>query len=190
MKKLCKLFYTNDVLGKWIVYDSETKLVSELKKFDEQGETISINLLEQGMFEKGILELDHCIKFWEVELILSEIPAIPDQGIISIGWPRTDIVYGSATWSSGGGSYSYSSSSSTSHGEGIGTHAEGGGSQNINEQNISNNSNSMPSFEVSDMIPVNAALLISEGGVDKFFVNNIEVGKNYKREDGDFNLPS
>jgi hypothetical protein len=76
MKKLCKLFWNNDVLGKWILHDDETNKVLEVKKFDKDGKETHVNLLEVGMLEKGILELDHCVKIWEVELQLNEIPQI------------------------------------------------------------------------------------------------------------------
>lgn len=77
MKKLCKLFYKNDTLGKWILYDVETKKVLEVKKYDKEGTETYVNLLEQEMFQRGVLELEHSIKIWEIELQLAEIPVIP-----------------------------------------------------------------------------------------------------------------
>jgi hypothetical protein len=77
MKKLCKLFWNNDALGKWILYDGETNKVLSVKKFDKSGKEIHLNLLEQKMLDDGSLLLDGSIGIWEVELQISDLAEYP-----------------------------------------------------------------------------------------------------------------
>jgi len=77
MKKLCKLFWNNDALGKWILYDGETNKVLFVKKFDKSGKEIHLNLLEQKMLDDGSLLLDGSVGIWEVELQISDLPEHP-----------------------------------------------------------------------------------------------------------------
>jgi hypothetical protein len=184
MKKLCKLFWKNDVLGKWIVYDSETKKVLEVKKFDQEGKETHVHLLEQGMLNKGVLELDHSIKIWEVELVMAEVPQITMPPLPTVPtlpepsdiwdriittdrtvprWPSDGIVYG------GGSTTTY-------------TTTFGGSSQGDSQ---ANGYASNMSYVAAATMPRDTVLLVGVHPHDKFLaaINHLAVGKDYRRED-------
>ena len=182
MKKLCKLFYKDGTLGKWILYDVETKLVIELKKFEKNGEETRIHLLEQGMLEKGVLELDHCIKVWEVELMLAEVPVIPNlnETYPPLTQPRPNPFGYRAP-----GVYTYTTDGTGPivFGSTTGTHASGSFS-------ISNGSSANVTFTLvtSDAVPPDKAAAISDDRHVQFLTSIGRLGliKDYKREDEDF----
>ena len=120
MKRLCKLFWKNDNLGKWIVYDAESKKVSELRKFNQEGIEIPANLLEIGMLEQEVLELAHCIKIWEIELVMADIPVMPQIFIPPIQetpewptWPGTTPWFSPSSMMSSGATVTFNSTSMT-----------------------------------------------------------------------------
>ena len=112
MKKLCKLFYEEGAIGKWILYDLSTDLVIEIKKFKKNGEETPVNLVEAAMLNEGDLKLEHCIKMWETELALSKMPTIPD-----LATPSWDLYDGNTMI---GGDYVTSTSTSNDLDDGSG----------------------------------------------------------------------
>ncbi len=191
MKKLCKLFYNNGNLGKWILYDSETTKVLELKKFDKNGEDTHPHLLEIEMLEQGILELDHSVKVWEVELMMSEIPEIPSiqepplmpnynelPGTTVYGpipgnrntYTVNTSVFGYSTIEGGGGG-----SSGIEGATAVAGSTGGGGSNGI-------------TYYASNLIPKDMVVLLTEPRHTAFLrsMQHIGIDKNYERKDEDF----
>jgi hypothetical protein len=197
MKKLCKLFWKNDILGKWILYNSDTKQVLEVKKFDKDGNETHVNLLEQAMLDKGILELDHSIKIWEVELVLSETPALPRIDIPNVdpptpnqpgifdqtnpNWPN--IITTDRTWPiqrDGGIVYGGGSTTFTTTFGGVSiTPVIGEGTSQVNGYATN------MSYVAAATMPKDVVLAVNANSHNKFLaaINHLAVEKNYRRED-------